>query len=156
MYSFEVGVRNDAGQKIEITMRTAKVDFGDWTLLSILQFFYTLFRAVIGTVSVNILVETRTGATVKVKSFEVSGAESIGSTGYGNDGYGLTKYGLSNSLKATTVSDEITKWGSIFKQARLAQVEIKTNAANSNFEILKIMFTAKNQSRGSLSSNQRV
>lgn len=156
VYSFEVGVRNDAGQKIEITMRTAKVDFGDWTLLSILQFFYTLFRAVIGTVSVNILVETRTGATVKVKSFEVSGAESIGSTGYGNDGYGLTKYGLSNSLKATTVSDEITKWGSIFKQARLAQVEIKTNAANSNFEILKIMFTAKNQSRGSLSSNQRV
>ena len=137
-------------------MRTGKVDFKDWTLLSIVRFFYMLFRAVIGSVNVNIFVETRNGVTQTIESFTITGSEALGATGYGNDGYGMTKYGLSNSTTANVVGDEVTKWGPLFKQARLIQVEVATNAANSNFELLKIMFTAANQSRGSLSSSQRV
>lgn len=156
VYNFEIGLVSDNGTTIEIVMRTGKVDFKDWTLLSIVRFFYMLFRAVIGSVNVNIFVETRNGVTQTIKSFTITGSEALGATGYGNDGYGMTKYGLSNSTTANVVGDEVTKWGPLFKQARLIQVEVATNAANSNFELLKIMFTAANQSRGSLSSSQRV
>lgn len=156
VYSFEVGVNTDSGTAIIKTLRTAKVDFGDWTLLSIIKFFYTLFRAIVGTTTVSILIENRSGTTLSAKSFTITGAEALGATGYGNDGYGMISYGLSNSTQATTTSDELTRWGSMFKQARLVQVEVKATDANSNFELLKIMLTAGQQSRGSLSSSQRV
>lgn len=156
VYEFDTGLNTDSGTAILKTMRTGKVDFGDWTLISIIEFFYTLFRAVVGDVNVSILIETRSGQTTTAKSFTISGAEALGTTGYGNDGYGMTKYGLSNSTGANVVSSEITKWGSMFKQARLAQIEVSTATANANFEFLKLVLTAKQQSRGSLSSAQRV
>lgn len=156
VYTFDIGLNSDTGTTIIKTLRTGKADFGDWTLLSIIRFFYTLFRAIIGSTTVNILVETRSGTTVTAKSFTITGAESLGSTGYGSDTYGTAKYGVSNSTTAITLSDEITKWGSLFKQARLVQIEVTSDAANSNFELLKIMLTASQQSRGSLSSSQRV
>lgn len=156
VYEFDSGLNTDSGTAIIKTIRTGKVDFGDWTLLSIVKFFYTLFRAIVGSVTVNILIESRSGVTSTAKSFTITGAEALGTTGYGNDGYGLAQYGLSNSFGANITSDEITKWGSMFKQARLLQVEVTSDSGNANFELLKIMITASNQSRGSLSSSQRV
>jgi len=156
IYTFDAAVNSDNGQVIIKTVRTGKNSFGDWTSLYILKFFYILFRAIVGSTTVNILAEDRTGATSTIKSFTITGAEAAGSTGWGMDRWGTTKWGQSESTTAVVVSDEITKWGSLFKQCRLFQVEVTSDAANSNFELLSIKVTASQQSSGALSSSQRV
>ena len=156
VYTFDAATNSDAGTVIIKTLRTNKNSFSDWTILYILKFFHVLFRSIIGTTSVNILVEDREGATSTVKSFTVSGAEIAGATGWGMDKFGTTKWGQSESTTAVIVSDELTRWGTLFKQARLFQIEVTSTAANSNFELLGIKMTASEQSSGSLSSSQRV
>jgi hypothetical protein len=149
-------LNNDMGQTIEKTLRTNKTDFGDWTTLQTIEYFYFLFRNIIGTTNVTILLEDRNGLTTGVKSFTISGAEISGYTGYGMDKYGTAKYGTSNSTSVSISSDEIPRWGTLFKVGKLLQMEVSSTAANSNFELLKIKVTAKKHQRGSLSSSQRV
>ena len=156
IYTFDSGSNSDDGVTIIKNVKTGKNSFGDWTSLYILKFFYVLFRAIVGTTTVNIMVESRTGATSTVKSFTISGAEISGSSGWGMDKWGTTKWGQSESTTAVVVSDEITRWGSLFKQSRLFQVQVTADSANSNFELLGIKLTAAKQSTGSLSSSQRV
>lgn len=156
VYTFETGVDTDSGTVIAKTIRTKKSYFGDWSTLNIIQFFYILFRNIKGTTTVNILIEDRSGATAVAKAFTISGSATGGSTGWGMDTYGTTKWGLSNSTTAITASEEITKWGPLFKQARLVQVEVVCNSANSNFELLELKVKAAKMGDGSLSSSQRV
>jgi hypothetical protein len=156
VYAFDVDLNTDNGTAIVKTLRTGKDYMGDWSSLNILKFFYILFRAIVGSVTVSILVESRTGTTSVVKTFTITGSEVGGSTGWGMDGWGLAPWGLSNSTTAVTTSDEITRWGSLFKQARLVQVEVSSSAANSNFELLQVKLTANKQTSGSLSASQRV
>ena len=156
VYTFESGINTDDGTAITKTLRTGKVAFKDWTLLSIIRFFYILFKDVSGTVTVNIIIEDRDGDTSTVKSFTISGSEVSGSAGYGTDQYGTAKYGTTKSTSYSAISGEIRRWGSLFKQAALMQVEVTSTSAGSNFELLKIKATAKKQTQGSLSSSQRV
>lgn len=155
VYTFETSANTDNGTAIVKTLRTNKEYFDDWTLLNIVKFFYILFKEVIGTTTVNILVEDRNGTTSTVKSFTITGAEVSGKTGWGMNKWGLAQWGLSGGT-AIAQSNEITRWASMFKQARLTQIEVTANAANSNFELLQAKITASKQSRGSLSSSQRV
>ena len=156
VYTFEASANSDNGTTIIKTLRTNKNSFDDWTSLYILKFFYVLFRSIIGTTTVNILVEDRDGNTSTVKSFTISGAEVAGGTGWGMDQWGTTKWGQSEYTTVSVLSDEITRWGSLFKQSRLFQIEVTSDAANSNFELLGIKMTASKQSSGALSSSQRV
>lgn len=156
VYTFEPSVNNDDGAVIAKTLRTGKTSFKDWTVLNIITFFYFLFRNIIGTTTVNVLVEDRSGVTSVAKTFTISGSETNGSTGWGMDKWGTTKWGQSESTTAIVASEEMTRWGTLFKQARLLQIEVICNSANSNFEMLEIKVSAKKQSRGSLSSSQRV
>lgn len=155
IYTFEQSLNTDDGVAISKTFRTGKEDFGDWTRLSIIRFFYVLFRAITGEATVNILVENRAGITTNVKTFTITGAEVAGRTGWGINLWGGEKWGQSKgSFQAA--GSEITRWGSLFKQSRLVQVEVITNSAQSNFELLSIKLTANPQTEGSLSSGQRV
>ena len=156
VYAFDVATNSDDGTTIVKTLRTNKTYFGDWSVLNILQFFYVLFRNIIGTTTVNLIIEGRNGTTSVAKSFTITGAATQGSTGWGMDQWGLSKWGLPGSTTAATTSEEITRWGPLFKQARLLQIEVTSNAANSNFELLEARVKAKKMGSGSLSSTQRV
>lgn len=156
LYEFDTAVNTDDGEAITITLRTKKTSFGDWTVLNIVQFFYILFSNVKGTTTVNILIEDRSGSTSVAKAFTITGAATQGSTGWGMDQWGTTQWGESESTTVAVSSDEITRWGPLFKQARLLQLEITTSATNSNFEFLEAKVKASKQGSGSLSSSQRV
>lgn len=156
VYNFDSSINTDNGETITSTLRTKKTPFGDWTVLNIIQFFYVLFRNIKGSITVSLLVEDRAGATSAAKSFTITGAATAGSTGWGMDQWGTTEWGLSESTAAVVASDELTRWGTLFKQARLCQVEVVCNTANSTYELLELKITAQKQSRGSLSSSQRV
>jgi len=98
VYEFDASLNSDDGTTIIKTIRTGKNSFDDWTSLYILKFFYILFRAIVGTTTVNILVEDRNGETSTVKSFTITGAEIAGSTGWGMDQWGWLS-GVSLSLR---------------------------------------------------------
>jgi hypothetical protein len=155
VYVFEKSVFSDDGQTIVKTIRTNKEAFGDWTLLSILRFFYILFSNITGEVQVNILIEDRYGNTKNLKTFNISGSEVAGISGYGIGGYGEYPYGLTDDAYSTS-TNEVKRWGTLFQQAALVQIEVTSNANNSNFELLSIKMSANKMGEGSLSSTQRV
>lgn len=155
VYTFEPSVNSDNGSTIVKTLKTNKEEFQAWSLLKIIKLFYILFRSITGTVNVNILIEDRNGTTSNVKSFSVSGASVAGSTGWGINQWGMKQYGLSIG-DITTTTDELYKWGQLYKQVRLVQIQVEATAANSNFELLKIRMTAAPQQEGTLSSSSRI
>ncbi len=156
VYTFDTATNSDDGEIITKTLRTKKTYFGDFSTLNIVTFFYILFRNIIGTTTVNILVEDRDGATSAVKSFTITGSATAGSTGWGTDSWGTFEYGLSNNTEAVVTSEELTRWGSLFKEARNVQLEVASIEANSNFELLQAKISARKQGIGSLASSQRV
>lgn len=156
VYEFDASTNSDDGTTIVKTLRTKKTYFGDWTLLNIITFFYILFSAIKGTTTVNIIIEDRAGNTSTPKTFTISGGATAGSTGWGTDPWGTSGWGVSNNVEVAAASDEITRWGPLFKQARLAQIEVTSTEPNSNFELLEIKLRATKQGEGSLSSSQRV
>jgi len=156
IYNFDINVNSDNGTTITKTLRLNKEDFGDWTVYHIVEYFYFLFRNITGETTVNILLEDKNAAVTTAKSFTISGAAVGGSTGWGMDQWGTTKYGQTNSFSVSLSTDEITRWGTLFKQARYIQIEITSTKAGSNFEFLKATATSKSQSRGALGSGQRV
>lgn len=153
---FDKNLNNDMGEIIEKTLRTNKTDLGDWTILKTIEYFYFLFRNITGQTNVSILMENRKGETSAVKTFTITGAETLGFTGYGTDRYGEARYGESSSTSVSISSDEIPRWGTLFKIGKLLQIEVSSTAPNSNFELLKISTTAKKHQRGTLASEQRV
>jgi len=156
VYRFDTATDSDDGTTTNKTLRTKKTPFGDWTVLNIIQFFYVLFRGIKGTTTVNLIIEDRDGSSSVAKTFTITGSATAGFSGFGADKFGTAKFGTSNSTSVAVLSDELTRWGPLFKQARLVQVEVTANSANSNFELLEIKLKAAKMGSGSLSSSQRV
>lgn len=156
VYVFDASTNADNGTTITKTIRLKKTYFGDFSTLNIVTFFYVLFRNIIGTTTVNILAEDRDGATSTIKTFTITGSATAGSTGWGTDEWGLPKWGTSVNTTAVITSEELKRWGSLFKEAANIQLEITSTDANSNFELLQAKLEARKQGAGSLSSSQRV
>jgi hypothetical protein len=155
VYEFIRSVNTDDGTAMIKTIRTNKEDFGDWTKISTLEFFYALFRAITGSVTVNIITEDRNGNNTIAKTFTITGAETSGMTGWGTDSWGTTTWGTTLTNEFSVSLDEVPRWGTLFKQVRSVQVEVTSTSTDSNFELLKLNMKAKTQS-GVLSSSQRV
>lgn len=156
VYEFSPNINNDNGEAIVKTIRLNKESFGDWTVLSILEYFYILFRAITGTVTVNIIIEDKDGNNVNAKTLTITGSEVSGLTGWGSDLWGEVTWGDCNYTDYSASLDEIPRWGTIFKQIRSAQLEISSTSTDSNFEFLSATMKAKPQTTGVLSSSQRV
>lgn len=155
LYTFESSVNSDDGTTITKTFKTNKEQFNTWTELKIIEIFHVLFRNISGSVNVNILLEDRDGSTTTIKSFSITGAEIYGESGWGTFGWGANIWGTPTG-DPIEGSDEITRWGTLYKEGRLIQIEVSCTQANSNFELLKLDFTATTQGKGSLASSQRV
>ena len=155
VYTFEKSVNSDNGTTITKTLLTNKESFNTWSLLKIVKLFYILFRNITGEVNVNIIGEDRNGTTSTIKTFTISGAAIAGQTGWGASRWGTKKWGTSTgSIVSTT--DELTRWGQLYKQLKYVQIEISCTAAASNFELLKVKMTASPGQEGNLPSSQRI
>lgn len=155
VYTFETSVNTDDGTAITKTIRTGKSGFGSWSNIKIIKYFYILLRAITGSATVNLLIEDRNGATSTAKSFTITGSDVSGNSGWGTDLWGMNMWGVYSGTPVTA-GDEVTRYGTLFKQIRLVQVEVTTTESASNFELLNIRLTGTVQSEGSLSSDQRV
>lgn len=155
VYTFERSVNSDTGTTIVKTLLTNKEAFNSWSLLKILKLFYILFRNITGEVNVNIIIEDRNGTTSTAKTFTISGAAVSGRTGWGASKWGTVKWGMTKGSIVTT-TDELKRWGTLYKQVSLVQIEISCTAAASNFELLKIKMTASPGQEGSLPASLKV
>lgn len=155
IYTFNTAINNDNGTAIAKTLRTNKEVFGQWSLLKIVKFFYSLFRSVQGQVNVSILAELRDGSTTSIKVFSIEGAALTGSIGWGINQWGTQQWGMSKG-SVVIAGDELTRYTQLFKSVRLIQVEVTTTDINANFELIGLRMTASSQGEGSLASSSRV
>lgn len=153
VYEFASAYSTDDGTAVAKILRTKKEDVQDFSVLKVLKLFYVAFRNVKGNVTVNIRLEERSGNTVTTKSFNISSA--LGSSGWGNDMFGDTQYGQTDST-VTLTGDELVRWTSLYKTARIVQVEVQSTGAQDNWEFLNVKFTTQSLGEGSLSGSYRV
>lgn len=153
VYQMSPSYVSDSGTAITKVLRTRKEDMGNWSVFKVLKLFYVLFRNVRGNVNINLRIEDRTGNTVQVKSFQVSG--SLGSGGWGNDQWGDQQWGFTNSTVVVT-GDELARYSNIWKNCRVTQVEVTTTDSNANFEFLQVRLVAQQLGDYSLPSSDKV
>lgn len=155
VYTFETSVNSDNGTIITKTIRTNKDALGVWNELKFFKLFFALLRNVTGTATVNILMEDRTGATSTIKTFNITGASVSGKTGWGANLWGAKQWGQTQG-GIVTGTDEFPRFSQLYKQGRLIQIEVTSNVANSNFELLNIKLTGSRAGENSLASSLRV
>jgi hypothetical protein len=153
--TFEAALNADDNTAITKIFRTKREDMGQWALLKMIKLIYMMFKNIVGSITVSILVEDRSGVTSTIKTFTVQGASIAGTSGWGTDMYGTSQYGLTNGTIIIT-SDEIPRWAQLYKTGRLIQFEVTTAEANANFELLNIRITASTFSEGQLGNTLRV
>jgi len=144
---------SDNGQAIGKNILTRKEDMGNWSVFKVLKLFYTLFRNVRGTVFVNLRVEDKTGSIVQVKSFAIGGV--LGAGGWGNDQWGSQEWGNTNATIVLS-GDELARYSNVFKNIRVAQVNVSTSDPNANFEFLQVRMTAQPLGDQSLPAADKV
>lgn len=153
VHKFSTAYKTDDGTAIYKVLRTKKFDFGAWSIMKILKLFYALFRNVRGEVTVNLLIEGRTGSTSVSKNFTVT--TEMGTGGWGSDQWGSIQWGDTEATIVLT-GEELVRRARLFKQIRVAQVEIITNSSNSQFEFLGLRMTAQALGDDSLPSSTSV
>lgn len=144
---------DDSGDIVSKTLRTKKEDFGSWGSFKLIKLFKVLFRNVRGTVNVSLRLETKDGNTVTSKSFNITSSQS--DSGYGVDSYGDVLYGTTEA-EINLSGDELVRWTRLFKQARVAQIEVTTTSVNTNFEFLSSLISSQDFGPESLTSDTRV
>jgi hypothetical protein len=155
IYTFETSVNSDDGTTISKTLRTKKEYFGSWSILKIIKYFKILFRNITGSIDVNVLLEDRNGSIQTIKTFSIEGSAIAGASGWGIDNWGSANWGTSEG-EVVIEGDEFYRWTQLFKEGRILQIEILSNTANTNFELLGVNVTASQQSAGQLPASQRV
>jgi len=143
---FQKALTDDKGTAFNTLLKTRKENFGDWSLFKTINELYTNFRNVYGTVTVNVYLEERDGATITAKSFAITSQQST--SGWGVDQVGLAQWGLTN-VDADVSSEEIIRKALLYKTARTMQIEMLTNAKADNYELLAIKAFSVAQGRGS-------
>ncbi|MEK6882726.1 MAG: hypothetical protein AABY22_24095, partial [Nanoarchaeota archaeon] len=141
---FTKSLKDDKGTAFRTIFKTRKEDFGDWTVFKTVNELYSLFRNVIGSLSVNIYLEDRSGLTITAASFSVT--SQVGKSGIGTDQMGLFRIGLTNN-DASPSSDELPKRTLLYKTGRTIQMEIQTTGRSDNYELLALKFISTPQPR---------
>lgn len=152
---FSPTLKDDKGTAIRTLFKSKKENFGDWTIFKTINEVYLNFRAVSGSVDVNIYIEDRTGKTIVAKSFTVTASASSGTSGFGTDQFGSIPFGQSVNSPTANV-DELPQKAFIFKSSRLFQVEVRTSGLTDSYELLGIKAIAIPQARGNSPSSWNV
>lgn len=153
VYDFSPSYLSDAGTAIAKNLRTKKEDFGNWSIMKILKYFYFQFRNVKGSVTISLRIEERSGNTVTTKTATITSA--LGDGGWGSDQWGAISWGQSDATVVLS-GDELVRFALIYKTMRVLQVEVTSSGANTNWEFLGVRATAQGLGPSSLPSSLKV
>lgn len=146
---------DDKATAIRTIFKSKKEDFKDWTLFKTINEVYMNFRAVVGSVDVNIYIQDRQDNTIVAKSFTITSTGSSGTSGIGTDQFGLAQFGMTNNT-VQTISVELPRKSFIYKTSRTFQVEVRTTGRTDNYELLGVKAIAIPQARGNSPSAWNV
>ena len=127
----------DKGAAMTTILRSKREDFKAWTEFKTVESIFTKWRNVLGSVTVNIRLEQRTGNTITAKSFSVTSGS--GNSGWGADMWGNTQWGNSEAAGSSIDLSEIVKEAYLQKAARNMQLIVQTTALNDNYELLGVL-----------------
>ena len=113
------------------------------------------FRAMVGSISVNIYTEDRDGVTSIAKAFTITSSGASGTSGIGTDVVGTMQLGLTAGTP-TVSTGELPKRALLYKSSRIVQIEIKTTGKTSDYELLNCKLIGIPQSRGNTPSSWAV
>lgn len=143
---FDERYRTDRGTAFGTELRTRKEDFGDWSKFKKYRDLFFNLQSVSGNVDIEIIIESRTGQTNVVRSFDVTSASS--SVGFGGDGWAENQWADSDSTSTATDISDIVKRMILNKSARSIQVKILTSGASDDYELLGVLINARPQGAG--------
>lgn len=152
---FSKSYPDDKGTTIRTIFKSKREDFGDWTLFKTINEVYMNFRAIQGSVEINIYIEDRTGNTVTAKTFTITGTGASGTSGLGTDQVGMFLLGMTENTPSTSTG-ELPRKSFIYKSSRIFQIEVRTNSRTDNYELLGVKTIAIPQSRGNSPSAWNV
>lgn len=151
---FTPSLTSDSGTAFTRRAVTRKEDFGDWTIMKIMELFYILMRNVKGNVNITVRGETRNGQTTGLKTFTITGG-SFGNSGFGTSEYGDAQFGMGdNSVNVT--SEDFIRWSQLYKTIRVTQVEVSSSGAADNWDLINMRMIAQPLGVGSLSPDTRA
>jgi len=151
---FNSGYSSDKGTAFTTILRTKKEDFGDWSVFKTIKELFMNLRNVQGGVDVNIRAEERDGNVVSVANFAVTSTST--DAGWGADMWGDTQWGDSEQHGSATDINDLVRRVILNKTARSIQVDIRTDAAGDNYELLGVRVRARPQGTGSTPSNWTI
>lgn len=151
---FSASLNSDSGTAFRRQAVTRKEDFGDWTVMKIIELFYILARNVKGNVNVTIRGETRNGQTAGLKTFTITGGSS-GAAGWGTSQWGAAEWGDSpNAVNVT--SEDFIRWSQLYKTVRVTQIEVSSTGVSDNWDLINMRMIAQPLGVGSLSPDTRA
>lgn len=148
------GYSSDKGTPFTTILRTKKEDFGDWSLFKTITNMFLNFKNVQGSVDVNIRVEEKDGSVITAKNFAITTTST--NAGWGADVWGNTMFGDSEEHGSTTDINDLVRQVILNKTARSIQLDIRTDDAGDNYELLGVRFFAKPQGRGATPFSWKV
>lgn len=151
---FNSGYSSDKGTAFTTILRTKKEDFGNWALFKTIKDLFLNFRNVQGSVDVNIRTEDREGNVLTTKNFSVTATST--NAGWGADMWAGFQWGDSEEQGSTTDINDLVRWTILNKTARSIQLDIRTDDAGDNYELLGVRINARPQSSGSIPSFWKV
>lgn len=151
---FTPSLTSDSGTAFTRRATTRKEDFGDWTIMKIMELFYILMRNVSGSVTVTVRGETRNGQTTGLKTFTITGG-SFGNSGVGTEQYGSAQYGMGQNAVNVT-SEDFIRWSQLYKTIRVTQIEVTSSGAADNWDLINMRMIAQPLGVGSLSPETRA
>jgi len=151
---FNSGYSADKGAAFTTILRTKKEDFGDWSVFKTIRDLFLNFRSVQGGVDVNIRVEERDGNVITAKNFTLTTTST--DAGWASDQWGNTLWGDSEESGSATDINDLVRWALLNKTGRSIQLDIRTDDAGDNYELLGVRINAKVQGKGSIPSSWKV
>ena len=151
---FTSGYSSDKGTAFTTILRSKKEDFGNWAVFKNIRDLFLNFRSVQGSVDVNIRVEERDGNVITAKNFSITSTST--NAGWGADQWGNTLWGDSEESGSATDVNDLVKQVVLTRTARSIQLDIRTDAAGDNYELLGVLINARPQGKGITPSSWKV
>jgi hypothetical protein len=148
---FSAGYSNDKEVKIQTILLTKKTAFNNPFRFKQMKNLYTNWRNVSGTPFVNIILETRDGATGSAQTFSITASDA--GTGWGFDKWGTIKWGNTAGAGSSEGSMDLAKRTRINKIGRTLQVEVTTTGSNDKYELLAMQMQAQELGEGIIPSS---
>jgi len=145
---------NDKGVAIETILKTRNEDFGDWSSFKNIKDLFTQLRSVVGTVSVDVRLEERTGSVITAKNFEITAA--AGNSGWASSQFADNQWADSEEDAGGVEAVFTIRWANLNKPARLMSLTFKTTDADATYELLGVRAAAKPLSKGFAPSRWRI